>query len=225
MYVHDPMETVQACSASQNIYEEAIRAESTYQTLHFKNPVESKQRTAGRFSLPRSKAIIICLLTFISVLLVIILVIVAVHYSHSTSSGKLSSKTGFSVAGEVWHLHDNVFYLLWHGQGTCQNAIEFCSRQNATLATLHEQNWDWMESLLGEEHLWVKANPNNVDGSGLDVLLFPKDEEDCSCELFSKDITSSAAAIDCEHTHGWVCERKMSQCPIPDVSMWPFDQV
>lgn len=185
-----------------NIYQNPIRVESPYQTFQLQHPGKNIQ-SAGPYSTGRGSRILVIVLCFINTLLLVInLAVLGVHYSKSNADNThlagygqtdlLDNRNGF------WHLRDNIFYLFWHGQGDCQEAESFCNRKNATLVTPRKHNWDWMISVANGKQLWVKADIHSFSGQS-------PDEEACPCELLLASDRSTAA--DCENVHSWVCER------------------
>ncbi|XP_061104879.1 uncharacterized protein LOC133133007 [Conger conger] len=191
----------------ENIYQDPVHTtESSYESIKLKQPGK-KKHAVGPFSTQKgSQRFVIFLLSINTLLLVITLGIVGVHYSQSQADN--THLAGYDQVRPLlkqnghWHLRDNIFYLFWHGHGDCQAAERFCSEQNATLATTHEHNRNWMITLAHGKQMWVNEGSDD-SGSGLS-----QDEEACSCRLLEPD---PLAATECEDFHSWVCERSTIQ--------------
>ncbi|XP_035288321.1 uncharacterized protein LOC118235264 isoform X2 [Anguilla anguilla] len=187
-----------------NIYQNPVSVESPYQTFQLQHPGKNIQKSVGPYSTGRGSRILVIVLCFINTLLLVInLVVLGVHYSKSNADNTHLAGYGQTYLMDnqngFWHLRDNIFYLFWHGQGDCQEAESFCNKKNATLVTLRKHNRDWMISVANGKQLWVKADIHSFSGQS-------PDEEACPCELLLA--SDRFAAADCENVHSWVCERE-----------------
>ncbi|XP_018581652.1 uncharacterized protein LOC108918660 [Scleropages formosus] len=210
------MEMSERNRAPDNSYEGVPQdnQENEYQTLHFSERVKNRaaEVLGHRYS---QKKFILLLLPINALLLTIILVLVALNYSQFS---RMEPRTDHMTdadpeAEEVWHLHDDEFYLIWRNRGTCEDAEAFCSERGAHLATVDDSNEEWMRSQARGEALWVKRTAH-ASGSGATAISDIEfdyndnlhndslDQEDCECELFPDHYTSD----NCKDLHNWACQ-------------------
>ncbi|XP_014052975.1 uncharacterized protein [Salmo salar] len=211
------MELADRCSIPMNDYEDGTgfqtpcagtpTTDNIYQSLRSPNKT-SIQRQAKPQNRMQWKTFVSPLLLFNALLLIIILVIVGVHYSHFT--GVLSSKNGdFRQNEEVWHLHHNGFYLFWQSVGDCLAADSFCQQNNATLTTLQPHNTVWLLARARGQQLWVLELRDTTDGSA-DGATEDDSENNADCALLTGDPTQPSMRPEHMKSQGWVCERKAS---------------
>ncbi|XP_017315359.3 uncharacterized protein LOC108259990 isoform X3 [Ictalurus punctatus] len=167
------MELQQKHSVTLNVYDiqEQAKTEDIYQTLQ--TPPTAVSRKVSR------KKITVPLLIINILLLTTILMVTAIHYYHFRQSGEEDQKTN----QEMWYLHDDTFYLFWSNHGDCKTAYSFCAERNANLATVTNDNRDWLQSQINGKRLLVKK------------YLEP------NCTFFGETSYLS------EQVAGWVCER------------------
>ncbi|XP_017315358.3 uncharacterized protein LOC108259990 isoform X2 [Ictalurus punctatus] len=139
---------------------------------------------------------------------------------HFRQSGEEDQKTN----QEMWYLHDDTFYLFWSNHGDCKTAYSFCAERNANLATVTNDNRDWLQSQINGKRLLVKKvhthglhwlHSQDLDNDLLDILFHlgdhdlpnPQSESEYmgylepNCTFFGETSYLS------EQVAGWVCER------------------
>nr|XP_021327316.1 uncharacterized protein LOC101882805 [Danio rerio] len=201
------MELQHRFSVSQNEYEqhgdtdiedrgrqinETLKTEDIYQSL---DVPPADRRTVNRTGLKSEKPCkgnYVYLLFAVNILLlVVILAIVGLNYSHNQEKQTIKGQT------EVWLLYNNVFYLFWSDDSDCNAAKSFCSKRNATLATLSELNKGWLISRTNEKPFWILQATS--EGSGSSYV----DDEDQECGFISSD-------VDADFGEGFVCARRVN---------------
>ncbi|CAB1316371.1 unnamed protein product [Coregonus sp. 'balchen'] len=211
------MELAERYSIPMNDYEDATglqtrgartpRTEDIYQSLQSPN-ITYRQREARPHDRIQWKTFVSPLLLFNALLLMIILVIVGVHYSHFT--GAISSENGdFRQNEEMWHLYHNGFYLFWQSVGDCLTADSFCQQRNATLTTLQPHNRVWLLARARGQQLWVLELRDMTELSA-DGATEEDGEYGDDCALLTGDPTQASMSPGHRKSKGWVCERKAS---------------
>ncbi|KAL7834394.1 hypothetical protein SRHO_G00286410 [Serrasalmus rhombeus] len=167
------------------------KTEDIYQCLQY--PPTGAQRTDAAEQPALGRKMMFLLIALIVSLLTINLIISAAHFSHFRQTMGVMNRQ--STSKEMWHLHDNVFYLFWNDLGDCNTAERFCAKRNASLATVTQRNMAWLQSQTKGNHLIIRRSQS--DGSGDSDSMF-MDEDDSECDLLG---------VTPEQVEGWVCER------------------
>ncbi|XP_036420637.1 uncharacterized protein LOC118804118 [Colossoma macropomum] len=191
------MELQQRRSVALNIYNHGeeretaeTKTEDVYQCLQYP---PTAQRTDATKRPALGRKMMFLLIALIVLLLTLNLIISAVHFFHFRQTLGVMNRQ--STSKEVWHLHDNVFYLFRNELGDCNTAKRFCANRNASLATVTQHNMEWLQSHTKGNHLIVRRSQS--DGSGDSDSTF-MDEDDSECDLLG---------VTPEQVEGWVCER------------------
>ncbi|XP_076867074.1 uncharacterized protein LOC143518474 isoform X2 [Brachyhypopomus gauderio] len=193
------MELQQMSSVIQNVYDEdesgrtGTKTEDVYQCLQY--PPTTAQRTADGTEQPVSvqhggrKTMVLLLLVLNSLLLTIILSLLATHYYQFRQSlGVMNTQD--TIKG-MWHLHDDMFYLVWTNHGDCSSAKRFCAERKARLATKADLDMAWLMSIANGKQLLLQRDQLEASGDGF------SDDEDSDCD--PEDSTMGV--------NGWVCVR------------------
>ncbi|XP_073807256.1 uncharacterized protein [Danio rerio] len=177
---------------------ETFKTEDFYQSL---DVPPADRRTVNRTGLKSEKPCkgnYVYLLFAVNILiLVVILAIVSLNYSHNQEKQPTKGQT------EVWLLYNNVFYLFWSDDSDCYAAKSFCSKRNATLATLSELNKGWLISRTNGKTFWILQAPSEGSGSGSGSGSSYVDDEDHECGIVSSD-------GDANYGEGFVCARRVN---------------
>ncbi|XP_041094105.1 natural killer cells antigen CD94 isoform X2 [Polyodon spathula] len=216
--------------AAPNDYQDngESKTEDAYETLQFDNPAEPQSRTVtGRWgdagwSCGRRRPVYLLLAAVNAGLLGSVLIIVALHYSH-TARGLLSSAAsqhGCQSSDECWLLHQEKLYYLSTQKGSCMFASHFCAQRQSILAALGRDGEGFLASRTGSRSFWVEPSGGeedtdfNFESSGdnwEDVLnreqkLYPLfTDQSCPCALFSEAGVRSASH--CQEEFNWICQR------------------
>ncbi|XP_066578164.1 uncharacterized protein LOC136768004 isoform X2 [Amia ocellicauda] len=203
-----------------------LKADATYEIMEFterRGPDHGKADSGVADSPPRSskdrRQIFLLLVVVNGVLLGIILVLVAVHYSHSTR-GVHNTLNGISSlrTEEYWLIYQNAFYHFSAGRGSCQSAKDFCAERNATLAhAMLESKQGWWVSQAGGKDFWVEDMDRThfVDSLSDDEDTLNGEPEEssgqaapCPCALLSTGRVPPRPD-GCDGDHRWICQRNI----------------
>ncbi|XP_076867076.1 uncharacterized protein LOC143518476 isoform X2 [Brachyhypopomus gauderio] len=192
------MELQQMSSVIQNAYDEdesgrtETKTEDVYQCLQY--PPTTAQRTADGTEQPVSfqhegwKTIVL-LLVLNSLLLIIILSLLATHnFQFRQSLGVINTQD--TLKG-MWHLHDDMFYLVWTNHGNCSSAKRFCAEGKARLATKADLYMAGLMSIANGKQLLLQRDQSEASGDGF------SDNEDSDCD----------PEVNMMRVNGWVCVR------------------
>ncbi|XP_066504879.1 uncharacterized protein [Hoplias malabaricus] len=163
---------------------EGVKTEDVYQTLQHPPTVKSTQCTQEAL---RSSRSLMVLLTFNTLLLIIILILIGIFNVRVTQVSPEAAQKQFNNT-EVWLRFEGTFYLFQDEEGNCSAATEFCKKMgyNIRLAVLTMRNKDWLMDNAKERKLLVA-------------------QDDCSRPCAVVSAVNSSVDVSGEE-HGWVCE-------------------
>ncbi|XP_076867075.1 uncharacterized protein LOC143518476 isoform X1 [Brachyhypopomus gauderio] len=198
------MELQQMSSVIQNAYDEdesgktGTKTEDIYQCLQY--PPTTAQRTTDGTEQPVSfqhgwrKTMVLLLLVLNSLLLTIILSLLATHnFQFRQSLGVINTQD--TLKG-MWHLHDDMFYLVWTNHGNCSSAKRFCAEGKARLATKADLDMAGLMSIANGTQLLLQRDQSEASGDGF------SDDKDSDCD----------PEVNMMRVNGWVCVRA---APVP----------
>ncbi|KAL2094223.1 hypothetical protein ACEWY4_008942 [Coilia grayii] len=163
------------------------KTEDVYQSLQY--PPTSTVNVPSETRWKGTRLLLCVLGTVVLVTLVTLLTLVAVCYTQRKEAELHSGLKSSMADREAWLLYKDIFYLLWPSHAAdCDEATEFCTSRNATLAVVNQDNEDWLLKIA--EGRWLCFRSDN-DGSGSGTSL-EEDDEDFQCRLLHDDPSDSA---------------------------------
>ncbi|XP_066518266.1 uncharacterized protein [Hoplias malabaricus] len=145
------------------------------------------------------------LLTFNTLLLIVILILIGIFISAGRKDQSISSEP----REELWHLHGNMFYLFWDAEGSCSDATQFCNDRDSEIAELTHENRDWILLRVKGKKLWM--NTELIKDGNLKEMLYP-------CPQDPEESDSGHAGS----VEGWVCATRPHRRWRGDGLNWPF---
>ncbi|XP_066518434.1 uncharacterized protein [Hoplias malabaricus] len=163
---------------------EGVKTEDVYQTLQHPPTVKNTHCTQGAL---RSSRSLMALLTFNTLLLIVILILIGTFNVRVTQVSPEAAQKQFNNT-EVWLRFEGTYYLFQVQEGNCSAATEFCKRKgyNIRLAVLTRRNKDWLKDQAKERKMLVA-------------------QDDCSRPCAVVSAVNSSMNVS-EEEHGWVCE-------------------
>ncbi|XP_036436718.1 uncharacterized protein LOC118814929 isoform X2 [Colossoma macropomum] len=192
--------------------DEGVKTEDVCQTLQSTPPVENPNPTHKPV---RSCRIKTKLLLFNTLLLIVILIMIGLFIAKKPQAPAAENQQNTEVSrtedagvddesgsGELWILHDGMFYLFWEDEGSCAEAEKFCKERNSRIGTVTNKNEDWILSQANGRKLWVNMDGDTAGPLNKTLGQCPQDEGN---------------SANSEDVQGWVCESgQLKSLQIPE---------